>query len=68
MGLKRRKAGITDTEPEAGDRPEFRHASGYADLAGVLGDHTLDAAQEAALTPPKGYRARSVAKVEAPHA
>ena len=62
MGLKRRKAGITDTEPEAGDRPEFRHASGYADLAGVLGEHTLSTAQESAGVAPKGYRARSVAK------
>ena len=35
---------------------------GYSDLAGVLGEHTLDAEQEAAAIAPKGYRARSVAK------
>ena len=47
-----------------GPPPEFTHASGYTDLAGLLGEHTLDAEQEAAAVAPKGYRARSVAKAE----
>jgi hypothetical protein len=66
MAFKLRKAGTTDARPAsaASDPPKFLHASGYADLAGVLGDHTLDAAQEAAITPPKGYRARSIAKCD----
>lgn len=61
MAFKRRRPHRADAEPEA----HFEHASGYTDLAGVLGDHTLDAEQEAAVAP-KGYRARSIAKEEKP--
>jgi hypothetical protein len=66
MGFKARRA--RKIESKAGStEPAFRHASGYADLAGVLGEHTLDAEQEAAARAPKGYRSRSVGKVETPH-
>jgi hypothetical protein len=64
MGFKARRARKIESEAGAEEAPAFRHASGYTDLAGVLGEHTLDAEQEAAATAPKGYRARSVSKVE----
>jgi hypothetical protein len=56
MVFKRRRPHQAGAEPA----PHFEHASGYTDLAGVLGDHTLDAEQEAAATAPKGYRNRTV--------
>ena len=61
MSFKRRarRSGEKTTASEA---PEFRHASGYADLAGLLGEHTLNSDSEPSV--PKGYRARSVAKLE----
>jgi hypothetical protein len=62
MAFKKRRA----RRAEAAAEGQFHHASGYSDLAGVLGDHTLDAEQEAAAIAPKGYRARSVAKAEKP--
>jgi hypothetical protein len=62
MAFKKRRPPKADVEPAA----HFEHASGYTDLAGVLGEHTLDAAQEAAAVAPKGYRARSIAKEEKP--
>jgi hypothetical protein len=65
MGFKARRAQKTESKA-ANEAPAFRHASGYADLAGVLGEHTLDAEQEAAARAPKGYRNRSVNKVETP--
>jgi hypothetical protein len=58
MAFKKRRAQHPETTPA--DR--FQHASGYTDLAGVLGEHTLTEDQEAAAKAPKGYRARSVAK------
>jgi hypothetical protein len=61
MSFKHRKTNRTD-ETVGSDQPEFRHASGYTDLAGVLGEHTLSSEQEAAIVAPKGYRARSIAK------
>jgi hypothetical protein len=64
MGFKARRARKIESEADAKEAPAFRHASGYSDLAGVLGEHTLDAEQEAAARAPKGYRARSVTKVE----
>jgi hypothetical protein len=60
MTFKKRRARQSETNPA--DR--FQHASGYSDLAGVLGDHTLTESQEAAASAPKGYRARSVAKTD----
>jgi hypothetical protein len=63
MVFKKHKAKKHEAKAASSAAPEFHHASGYADLAGVLGDHTLDANQEAAAAP-KGYRARSVSKVE----
>ena len=57
MSFKTRKH-----KTEKGDGPEFRHASGYTDLADVLGEHTLNAEREAQTVAPKGYRARSIAK------
>jgi hypothetical protein len=63
MAFKKRRARRAEEE-EAENAPHFSHASGYTDLARVVGDHTLDAAQEAAVVPPKGYRSRSVAGVE----
>jgi hypothetical protein len=58
MAFKKRRARTA----EANAAGEFQHASGYRDLAGVLGDHILTAGQEAAAAAPKGYRARSIAK------
>jgi hypothetical protein len=60
MAFKKRRSHKGNVEPEA----HFEHASGYSDLAGLLGEHTLDAVQEAAAVAPKGYRARSIAKEE----
>jgi hypothetical protein len=62
MAFKKRRPHEADAEPQK----QFEHASGYRDLAGLLGEHTLDAAQEAAAVAPKGYRARSIAKDEKP--
>jgi hypothetical protein len=62
MAFKKRR--LRRAEAAAAKEGRFQHASGYADLAGVIGDHTLDAAQEAAAIAPKGYRARSTAKSE----
>jgi hypothetical protein len=62
MAFKKRRPHKADVEPTA----HFEHASGYSDLAGLLGDHILDAVQEAAAVAPKGYRARSIAKEEKP--
>ena len=62
MAFKRRRPHKADGDPAA----HFEHASGYSDLAGLLGEHTLDAAQEAAAVAPKGYRARSMAKEPKP--
>ena len=62
MAFKKRRPIDADAEPVA----PFEHASGYSDLAGLLGEHTLDSAQETAAVWPKGYRARSVAKTEKP--
>jgi hypothetical protein len=62
MGFKDRKQRRSEARASANEAPAFTHASGYADLAGVLGDHTLTSAQETAAVAPKGYRARSVAK------
>jgi hypothetical protein len=59
MGFKRRPAKTAKGEPDA---PEFRHSSGANSLEEVLGEHTL--AEEADVTAPKGYRARSIAKTE----
>jgi hypothetical protein len=59
MAFKRRRE---QQATVATDSEQFRHASGYSDLAGVLGDHTLDAAQEAAAAAPRGYRSRSVGR------
>jgi hypothetical protein len=67
MSFKQRRARRSEAQAAANEAPGFRHASGYTDLAGVLGDHTLDAAQEAAAVAPKGYRARSLAKNQAAH-
>jgi len=60
MAFKKRRPLRADAQPTA----HFEHASGYTDLAGVLAEHTLDAEQEAAAVPPKGYRARSVGRDE----
>ena len=62
MAFKKRRPHVADAEP----KEQFEHASGYSDLAGLLGEHTLDAVQEAAAVAPKGYRARSIAKDEKP--
>jgi hypothetical protein len=59
MSFKSRK---TDREKSGAAAPSFEHASGYTDLASVLGDHTLNAEREAVTVAPKGYRARSIAK------
>ena len=64
MAFKKRRG--RDADPAADRDGNFHHASGYSDLAGLLGDHTLNAEQEAAATAPKGYRARSIAKEDAP--
>jgi hypothetical protein len=56
MSFKKRRLHEATTAPEG----HFEHASGYRDLVGLLGEHTLDAEQEAVA--PKGYRARSIAK------
>jgi hypothetical protein len=61
MGLKSRKS---DREKNGAATPGFQHASGYTDLADVLGEHTLNAEREAVTVAPKGYRARSIAKPE----
>jgi hypothetical protein len=63
MAFKKRRPQHADGEPAAAP---FEHASGYSDLAGLLGEHTLDSAQETAAVWPKGYRARSIAKSEKP--
>ena len=62
MGFKDRRQRRSEARATATETPEFTHASGYADLAGVLSDHTLTSAQESAGVAPKGYRARSIAK------
>ena len=62
MGFKDRRQRRSESRASATEAPVFTHASGYADLAGVLGDHTLTRAQETDAVAPKGYRARSVAK------
>ncbi len=67
MSFKLRRSRRSEEKAAANEAPGFRHASGYTDLAGVLGDHTLDAEQEAAAVAPKGYRARSVANHQAAH-
>jgi hypothetical protein len=59
MGFKRRRAKARKVESDA---PEFRHSSGASSLEEVLGEHTLT--EEAEVTAPKGYRARSIAKTE----
>jgi hypothetical protein len=59
MSFKSRKS---DREKNGAAAPSFEHASGYTDLESVLGDHTLNAEQEAVTVAPKGYRARSIAK------
>jgi hypothetical protein len=61
MSFKSRKEHRAE-DREAQDGPGFRHASGYTDLADVLGEHTLSAELEAVTVAPKGYRARSIAK------
>jgi hypothetical protein len=62
MSLKQRRARRSEEKSASNEVPVFRHASGYADLARLLGDHTLDADAEPVV--PQGYRARSVAKLE----
>lgn len=62
MGFKVRRQRRSEARASATEAPAFTHASGYTDLAGVLGEHTLSTAQESAGVAPKGYRARSVAK------
>jgi hypothetical protein len=62
MAFRKRRPHQADVDPAA----HFEHASGYSDLAGLLGEHTLDAEQEAAAVAPKGYRARSIAKEDKP--
>jgi hypothetical protein len=62
MSFKKRRLHDVTRAPEG----HFEHASGYHDLAGLLGEHTLDAKQEADAVAPKGYRARSVAKEAKP--
>jgi len=57
--FKSRKA---DRQKNSALGTAFEHASGYTDLESVIGDHTLNAEQEALTTAPKGYRARSIAK------
>jgi hypothetical protein len=65
MAFKNRRARKDETVvSDDAPAPAFEHASGYTDLAGLLGEHTLDAEQEAAAVVPKGYRARSIAKAE----
>ena len=59
MSFRTRKS---DRQKDGAKAPGFEHASGYTDLASVLGDHTLNAEREAHTTAPKGYRARSIAK------
>jgi hypothetical protein len=62
MGFKVRKQRGSEARAGATEAPAFTHASGYSDLAGLLGEHTLSTEQESAAIAPKGYRARSVAK------
>lgn len=69
MGFKRRRDKRSEAVKDGSvkdvsvkDVAEFRHSSGATNLEGLLGEHTLDAAAEAAA--PKGYRARSIAKSE----
>jgi len=62
MSFKERRARRTEAKHATEEPPAFRHASGFTDLEGVLGEHTLDEAQQANAVSPKGYRARSVAK------
>jgi hypothetical protein len=62
MSFMQRRARRSGEKATANEAPEFRHASGYADLAGLLGEHTLNSDSEPSV--PKGYRARSVAKLE----
>jgi hypothetical protein len=63
VGFKQRRAKVSEAPEPAKDAAQFRHSSGATDLEGLLGVHTLD--DEAEVAPPKGYRARSVAKTEA---
>lgn len=63
MAFRQRRTRVSEVREPAKEAVPFRHSSGATDLAGVLGAHTLD--DKAEVTPPKGYRARSVAKTEA---
>jgi hypothetical protein len=60
MRFKVRRAKRPDAHEVAPAPAEFEHSSGATNLEGVVGEHTLTEAAEAAA--PKGYRARSVAK------
>ncbi|MDQ1534774.1 MAG: hypothetical protein QOF28_2535 [Actinomycetota bacterium] len=63
MGFRQRRAKVDEkadeAEPEA---PKFHHSSGANTLERLLGQHTL--AEETEMSPPKGYRARSIGKTE----
>jgi hypothetical protein len=65
MVFKKRQAkrARRDEAASSADATGFSHASGADDLAGLLGQHTLSPEQEKAI-PPKGYRSRSIAKIE----
>jgi hypothetical protein len=59
MGFKQRRGKEREAEEPV---PEFQHSSGANTLEGLLGAHTLN--EEAEANAPKGYRARSIGKVE----
>ena len=63
MVFKHRKA---RRDEKASETRPFDHASGYSDLQGVLGDHTLH--DDAEPMVPKGYRARSMGELNPPKA
>jgi hypothetical protein len=62
MSLKGRRASRAEAKKTDDTPSAFQHASGFTDLAGVLGEHTIDESQPISKVSPKGYRARSVAK------
>jgi hypothetical protein len=62
MVFRQRRANQSESPDAQKGARKFRHSSGAPDLAELLGLHTLD--DGAAPVAPKGYRARSTAKVE----